>query len=369
MISLAGGLPAPELFPTGALAEAAALTLARGEGLQYGLSEGSLDLRQRLVRLAELTQAGDPGHQATPGPGPDRLVVTTGSQQGLDLVARVCVAPGTPVVVGDPCYVGARQALASQGAELVGVPVDADGLDVDHLARLVDDGLRPRLVYVVPNFDNPTGTVLSPERRARLVRLAEAHHFLIVEDDPYGRLRFEGAPVQPIGEGSPWVVRLRTVSKTLAPGLRIGWLEADPEMVEAVTLAKQAVDLHTSALGQAVVANLLAQPGWYQAHLATLGPHYRARRDALVAAVDRWLPGAHYTVPGGGMFLWLHLPGVDTDAALPRALDRGVAYVPGSAFAVSRPLGDHLRLSFATATPAQLDTALARLAPVLEPIR
>ncbi len=356
VLSLAGGLPAAARFPVAEIADAAAAVLGRGEGLQYGLTEGDAQLREWIA--ARHTDQGSP---TTPAD----IVVTTGSQQALDLLTRVLVDPGDTVVVGDPCYVGARQALASAQPEFVGVRVDHHGLVVDELGEQLSGGLRPKLVYVVANFDNPTGAVLSAERRHRLVELAEQHGFLIVEDDPYGALRYQGEAAPEMGPGSDRVVRLRTVSKTLAPGLRVGWMVGPPWLIEAVTIAKQAVDLHTSTVSQAVVRELVTRPGWLDTHIETLRPWYGNQRDALVAALRETLPEAEFAEPQGGMFLWLRIPGSNAQEILPVALERGVAFVPGAAFAVHRDLADHVRLSFATVDSADLPEAVRRLAHVV----
>ena len=349
VLSLAGGLPAAERFPVAAITEAASLVLARGDGLQYGLSEGDLGLRELVA----------------PDGDPASVVVTTGSQQALDLIGRVILDPDDPVVVGDPCYVGARQVLQANRASLVGVGVDRDGLDVDELAKRLARGLRPKLVYVVVNFDNPSGAVLAADRRVRLAELAEQFDFLIIEDDPYGRLRYDGDDLAPIPGDR--VLRLRSASKTLVPGLRVGWMSGPQFVVDAVVIAKQAVDLHTSTVSQAIVHELLSRPGWFDAHVSGLLPWYAAQRDALIAAISAHLPSATFDRPDGGMFLWLRLPGSDTASVLTEAVEAGVAFVPGSAFAVDRDLSDHLRLSFATVPADQLDEAVRRLAQVVDP--
>ena len=349
VLSLAGGLPAAERFPVAAITEAASLVLARGDGLQYGLSEGDLGLRELVA----------------PDGDPASVVVTTGSQQALDLIGRVILDPDAAVVVGDPCYVGARQVLQANRASLVGVGVDRDGIDVDELAERLAGGLRPKLVYVVANFDNPSGAVLAAGRRVRLAELAEQYDFLIIEDDPYGRLRYDGDHLDPIPGDR--VLRLRSASKTLVPGLRVGWMSGPQFVVDAVVIAKQAVDLHTSTVSQAIVHELLSRPGWFDAHVSGLLPWYAAQRDALIAAIAAHLPTATFDRPDGGMFLWLRLPGSDTASVLTEAVEAGVAFVPGSAFAVVRDLSDHLRLSFATVPADQLDEAVRRLAKVVHP--
>ncbi len=359
VISLAGGLPAAVTFPAADLAEAASRLLAEGRGLQYGLTEGDPELRAwSAERLTAAAAVGDRSF------GPDRVVVTSGSQQGLDLVARVLVDAGDPVVVTDPAYVGALQVLRAHRARLVGVPADGDGLDVERLADTLAAGLRPKLVHVVADFDNPSGTELSLARRVALAELADRYAFVVVEDAPYSELRFEGAPRPPVAAFGDHVVHLGSFSKIVAPGFRIGTLTGPRWLVEAVVLAKQATDLHTSTVGQAVLVDLVTRPGWLDGHLERLRPVYRRRRDALVDALDHFLPEARFDRPSGGMFCWLRLEGVDTSDLLPRALEVGVAFVPGTAFAVDRDLSDHLRLSYATAEPEALDAAVARLASV-----
>ncbi len=347
VLSLAGGLPSAAMFPVDDVVRAANGVLRDPSTLQYGLSEGSTELRTIV---------------AGPSGDPDRIVITTGSQQALDLLGRVLLDPGDDIVVPDPCYVGARQALGASGATLVGVPGDVDGLDTDRLADRLAAGLRPKAVYVVANFDNPSGAVLAPVRRRMLVALAERYGFIIIEDDPYGALRYAGTEIDDIGPGSDRVVRLRTVSKTIAPGLRVGWLVGPQWLVDAVVVAKQSVDLHTSTVTQAVAAHLLGQDGWLDGHLAELRPWYRDQRDALVEALTEKLPGAAFSVPDGGMFLWVRLPDVDTAGLLPSAIRSGMAFVPGSAFAVDRDLGELLRLSFATVDRSQMGGAVDRLA-------
>jgi len=344
---MAGGLPSAARFPIEDVVHAAGRALRDHSALQYGLSEGTAALRT-IVADAETD--------------PARIVVTTGSQQGLDLLGRVLLDPGDAIVVPDPCYVGARQALGSTGATLVGVEGDAAGLDTELLADRLAAGLRPKAVYVVANFDNPSGAVLGPVRRRMLVALAERYRFMIVEDDPYGALRYEGAAIEDIGPGSELVVRLRTVSKTIAPGLRVGWMSGPQWLIDAMVVAKQSVDLHTSTVTQAIATELLGREGWLDSHLSTLRPFYRDQRDALVEALRRSMPDAEFVVPAGGMFLWLRLPGVDTAALLPSAIRSGVAFVPGSAFAVDRDLSQHLRLSFATIDRGEMGEAVDRLA-------
>ena len=370
MLSLAGGIPAAELLPVERVGEAVDRVLAElgPAALQYGPTDGEALLRSLVA----------------PAPGrADDVVITTGSQQSLDLLARVLLDPGDVVVVEGPSYLGALSAFRAAGARLVEVPGDAAGLDTDVLAGALADGLRPKAVYVVPEFANPTGATLSAERRRRLVELAEGHGFVILEDDPYGALRFDGPPLAPLADRTDLAVRLGTASKTLAPGLRVGWVTLPAWLRGPVIRAKQAVDLHTSTLDQLVVADVLADRAYVAAHLAELRAVYGRRCRALVGALAR-LGGGRFEVtpPAGGMFAWAALHpslGVTADALLPSALAADVAFVPGSAFGLAAgegerigPAGDgerRLRLCFATLDEARLADAVERLVAAIDAVR
>jgi 2-aminoadipate transaminase len=354
VISLAGGLPAAETFPAAALAEAFADVLATDPGaLQYSTTEGYLPLRAWAAERH--------------GVEVERVLVTHGSQQGLDLVARAIIEPGATVALADPGYVGAIQALRLAGARLVSVPSDVDGLDVEALADRLRRGERPVVVYVVANFNNPTGATLSLERRTALAGLADRYGFVIVEDDPYGELRWRGPSLPSIATFSDRVVTLGTVSKIVCPGLRIGFVVAPGPLAQALVLVKQAVDLHTSSLSQRAVHRVVTTPGFMAAQLDRLRPLYRDRCAALVQALEAELPGRlEFNAPAGGMFVWgRFVDAVDTQALLPRAVQQGMAYVPGQAFAVDTDHRHALRLSFATVTPAQLSEGVRRLAHAL----
>jgi 2-aminoadipate transaminase len=307
LISFAGGLPAPELFPIEALARAAQEVLS-GDGpaaLQYGVSEGHLPLREWVCE--HLARAE--GIAATP----DRVLITNGSQQGLDLVAKTLIDPGDVVVVENPAYLGALQAFKSYQARIVGVPGDGDGIRTDELeATLARLPRPPKLLYLIPNFQNPTGTSLSAGRRARVLELAAWHGVPIVEDDPYGRLRFSGPDVPPLAAmpGGESVLYLGTSSKILAPGLRVAWLVApDREVYERLVAAKQAADLHTSSFAQRVVCRYLGTPGALDQHIGRLRAAYALRRTAMLQSLERHLPrGCTWTRPDGGLFLWVRLP-------------------------------------------------------------
>lgn len=359
MLSMAGGLPAPATFPTSllaaAFARAAALYGPTGPmAWQYGPTEGAAPLREQVA-----------AEHAMPL---DQVLVTTGSQQSLDLLARVLCDEGDVIAVEHPTYLGALQAFALAGAMIVGVPGDGDGLDTTALEAELRVGLRPKAVYVVANFHNPTGTTFAAVRRRHLVELAERYGFLVIEDDPYGALRFAGESVPSMGTPAAPVVRLGTVSKVLAPGLRVGWMSGPGLVIAAAVRAKQAVDLHTSSIAQLLVAEARADAVAFAAHLDAARQHYAAQAVALADAIERHLPDARFERPDGGMFLWVEL-GVPTEPLLAAAVERGVAFVPGEAFAAPgadpRSVATRARLTFATLTPAELDEATSRLAAAI----
>jgi len=361
VISLAGGMPAPETFPVGAIAAALAAVLAEASpgALQYSMTEGIAMLRAWIAEQ----------HSGTHRPAAlDQVLVTHGSQQALDLVARATVDPGTVVALADPGYIGAIGAFRLAGARLAAIPSDRDGLVVDALAERLSEGLRPALVYVVANFDNPTGATLSRSRRRALAALADRFGFLIVDDDPYGHLRWAGDAIPGLARWSERVVSLGTISKLVAPGLRVGYAVGPAELIRAMVLLKQATDLHTGTLAQHVALRLLAEPGFVAEQADRLRPVYRHRAEVLAAALRAELGEAvRFRDPEGGMFIWASIdgPGVDTARLLPAAIGRGVAYVPGSAFGIEAAHRAELRLSFATAGPDELRRAAARLAEVL----
>lgn len=371
VLSLAGGLPPPEAFPTEALAQAAQQLFAGGDpGLwQYTPTEGEPGL---LALIADDARArlGLPQPQG-------RILVTTGSQQALDLIGTMLLDPGDPVVVETPAYVGALRAFAAYQPRFVGIPVDDDGLDTDQLAAALARGLRPKLCYTVPNFSNPSGTTMSASRRRRLAELADRYGFLVVEDDPYGELRFTGESLPPVASFGEQVVYLGSFSKTIAPGLRVGYAVAPAGLFRALVVAKQSADLSSAALSQRLVAALLATPGWRDEHVARLRNLYRERATALVDSLRRHLgERVRAPMPAGGMFVWATLrnPPVDALALARAAMARGVAVVPGNEFApvddragdvTDGPYPHALRLSFSMLDPAGLEEAVGRLALAL----
>ncbi len=355
VLSLAGGLPAADLLPRERIAEAAAAALTDPASVQYSETGG-------LARLREVVAAHESG-RCDRAIGASRVVVTTGSQQALDLLARVLLDPGDAVVVEDPAYVGALQVFQAAGAALHTVPLDADGMRVDVLADRLATGLRPRLVHTVSSFHNPRGVTMDEPRRRELAALADRYGFLVVEDDPYGLLAFDGPPPAPVAAYGDRIVRLGSASKILAPALRVGWLTGPAQVCGAVERLKQCTDLCTSALTQAVAADLLADTAWFEAHLDGVRTATAARAVAFTGAVAELLPQVRCSTPTGGMFCWLDFPdGTDTAALLPRALDNGVGFVPGSAFAVDRPLPSSARCCFASLPASALREAVRRLA-------
>jgi 2-aminoadipate transaminase len=357
VLSLAGGLPAADALPRERIAAAAERALHAPSSVQYGETAG-------LAALREVVAEHESRRLGRPVPAAD-VVVTSGSQQALDLLARAVVDPGDPVVVEDPAYVGALQVFQAAGAALHAVPLDRDGMDLDALERLLRGGLRPRLVHTVSSFHNPRGVTLAPQRRARLAALADRYGLLVVEDDPYGLLAFTGPPPVPVAAYGDRVVRLGSASKILAPALRVGWLTGPAPVCAAVERLRQCADLCGSTLTQAIAAELLADRPWLDAHLARLRTEGAARAATFTAAVDEAFGDAlARSTPTGGMFCWLEFrDGTDTAALLPRALAHGVAFVPGSAFtADDRPRTAAARCCFATLPGPALREAVGRLA-------
>jgi 2-aminoadipate transaminase len=361
VINFAGGLPAPELFDAEGVAAAyqAVLTTAPGRALQYSTTEGEPALRAALA--ARTTARGLPT-------GPDDLLVTTGSQQALSLLATALLEPGDTVLVEDPCYLAALQVFGFAGARVLPVPGDAHGLDPEALEDLITRE-RPKLLYTVPTFQNPTGRTMPAERRAAVAEAAARHGLWIIEDDPYGELRFEGERV-------PWTaaheaardrtVLLGSLSKVMAPGLRLGWLRAPEHLRRACAVAKQAADLHTPTVNQLAAARYLADRD-LDAHVRRVAGVYGERRDAMLAGLADALPeGSVWNRPEGGMFLWARLPErYDTAALLPEMLRHDVAYVPGAPFYAGEPDRATLRLCFVTQTVEEIGEGLRRLGAAL----
>ena len=361
IISLAGGLPSADSFPVDAMIEATSRVLrdCPREALQYAASEGFAPLREWLA--AELNTQGMLVAAS-------QVLITTGSQQGLDLVGKVLIDPGSVVAVESPTYLGALQAFAPYEAEFVAIEGDDDG----PLPQALDKARGARFVYLLPNFQNPTGRCLSAARREALVAKARQLGLPIVEDNPYGELWFDAPPPPPLsalaGVGDDGgAIYLGSFSKVLAPGLRLGYVVAPPQLYPKLLQAKQAADLHTPGFNQRVVHEVI-KDGFLRRHVPTIRARYRAQRDAMQAALQAHMPaGCHWNPPLGGMFFWLELPsGIDATALLPKAVAAGMAYVPGATFFAHGARANTLRLSFVTVPPETITRGVALLGQVLK---
>jgi len=356
VLSFAGGLPAPEAFPAEALAGAHADVLGRdaAAALQYGPTEGHGPLRAWVAE--RMTGRGLPA-------SPEQVLITAGSQQGIDLVAKTLIDPGDTVLVEAPSYLAALQCFSTYEARLEPVEADEDGMRVDALERALRAG-RPKLIYLVPTFQNPRGTTLSLERRGRIARLARESGVTVLEDDPYAELRYRGAALPPVAGIDPAapVIHLGSFSKTLAPGLRLGYAIAGERTIRALTIAKQATDLHSGSLAQRAVARLF-ETFDYDAHLRRLRTLYGERLDAMLAAIERSFPaGTLWTRPEGGLFVWVSLPrGLDAEELLGDAMRDRVAFVPGAPFYPAAPRHETLRLNFSNRPPVLIAEGIARL--------
>lgn len=364
IVRFAMGAPAAEVIPTDEFRRIAAEVLD-DSSFTYGATEGEPGLIETVVE-----------HQSTtPEPTrPERLVITSGGMQGLDLAFKLFVDPGDLVVVESPTYTNGSGTALSYGADILEVPMDRDGMDVDALETLVaETGRTPRVIYTIPNFQNPSGTTLSEARRVRLLELAHRWGSVILDDDPYGGLRFAGTDVpgfRAISPDDPLVFSVRTFSKVLAPGLRVGWVDADPKLRQLLIAGKQAMDTCTNVPNQHIVERFVRQGG-YDDHLADLRTEYRRRKEAMDASIARHL-GSRVTTtdPEGGFFLWVTLQGEDARVSTSRlfeiALAEGVAFIPGAALSPSGRFEDAFRLCFASTTPERTEVGLQRLARALD---
>jgi 2-aminoadipate transaminase len=359
IISFAGGLPASELFPVREFRESSAFVLAEcpERALQYGTTEGFLPLRRYLAEKVQ--KYGIPAV-------PENILLTNGSQQALDLVGKVFISPGDTVVTEAPTYLGALQAWNAYEPRFVTVPLDDDGMQVDKLESILERE-EVKFIYVLPNFHNPAGTTLPFDRRERLVQIAARHNVFIVEDDPYGELRFEGEDIVPlISLHKENVIYLGTFSKTLAPGIRLGWIIAPEIVMERLVQAKQGADLHTGTFVQ-MLAYDIASRGILKRHVGTIRTVYRERRDVMLESIEKHFPpGVSWTRPQGGLFLWVRCPeGVDTEQLLKKALEEKVAFVPGFAFFPDGRGRNAMRLNFSAMSPDKIRLGIERLGRVL----
>ena len=370
IISFAGGFPDPVLFDVEGLQMSADAVLSHNPGpvLQYGATEGWGPLREQISHFMA-------GKGATVAP--DGLIVTTGSQQALDLIGKTMISPGDKVIVEAPTFLATIQCFRLYGAHLIGAPIDAHGVDVDRLEQLIDEH-KPKLVYLIPTFGNPSGATLSLERRLRVLDIAARTHTLIVEDDPYGELYFDQAPppsLLALSDQVPgsreYLVHCGSLSKVLSPGLRVGWMIAPPELLARATMCKQFSDAHTSNLTQAIGAHYLTL-GRLDTALARVRSTYAERARVMAASLQSTLGEAiSFDAPKGGMFFWARLTGAEGGPAnaaefAKRAIERLVAFVPGAPFYAHDADPATLRLSFATADVAKIEEGVARLGHALQ---
>ena len=370
IISFAGGFPDSAMFDVDGIREAAnqALATEPGAARQYGATEGYQPLREQLAQFMQAKGAKDVTA--------DQLIVTTGSQQALDLLGKCLVDPGSKAIVEGPTFLATIQCFRLYGADLVSAPIDGDGVQVDELEKLIQQN-QPKFVYLIPTFGNPSGAMLSLERRKRVLELAVKYQTLIVEDDPYGDLYFDAPPppsLLALSEQVPgsrdWLVHCGSLSKVLSPGLRVGWMVAPPELLAKAVMCKQFSDAHTSTFAQATAAQYLAA-GRMPATLARVRQVYGARAQAMGDALRSDLGDAiEFVQPQGGLFVWARLTGAggkvsDGNAFAKKAIEQGVAFVPGAPFYCANPDVRTLRLSFATADEARIREGIVRLAKAL----
>ena len=362
MISFSGGMPEVSRVPAAAVADAAhdAVVHEGAQALQYGSSEGRLALRDVIVELM-----AENGVRL----GADDLIVTAGAQQALDLLAKTFLDPGDVVITEGPTYVGALQAFSAYQPRVICIPMDDAGMRVDlleeELERLGPCGAK--FIYTIPNFQNPAGVTMSAERRRRLLELSRAYDVPVVEDDPYGRLRFEGGHIKPLRALDDEVIYLGTFSKIFAPGLRLGWVTAPHPILAKLLLVKQAADLCGSAFAQVTAERYFAGTRWRRV-LQGLTRTYAERRAAMLAALEEYFPAeARWTNPEGGFFVWVELPAfVDTTTLLAEAVEHGVTFVPGDAFFPDGRGRNCMRLAFCYAEPAAIEEGIRRLSEVVE---
>ncbi|MFA5836677.1 MAG: PLP-dependent aminotransferase family protein [Bellilinea sp.] len=369
IISFAGGLPAPEIFPSEEIREACNRVLKDQSALalQYGATEGYLPLREMIARHASRS-----GVQIRP----NNILITSGSQQALDLIGKIFINHGDRLLVESPTYLGALQAWNQYGAEYVTVRTDDDGMVSEDIEQALRTG--PKFIYVLPNFQNPMGVTMSMERRVKLVEMADRYGVPLVEDDPYGQLRFEGENLPGVnvldaqlhvqnGRYTGNVIYFSTFSKILSPGLRLAWMIAPDEVISKLALAKQGTDLHTATFNQ-VVAYEVSRHGFLDNHVKHICEVYSERRDVMLDSLAEHMPeGVTWTHPHGGLFLWVRVPeSCDTTKMFPAAIRNKVAYVPGESFHPNGGGTNTMRLNFSYCKPATIVEGISRLGNMLK---
>ena len=360
IISMAGGLPSPKAFPLDAFSEACQTVMQRdgAAALQYSTTEGFAPLRQAIADFLPWNV------------DPEQVLITTGSQQALDLIGKVFLDKGSRLLVEKPTYLGALQAFTPMEPVAVGVDSDDEGMLIADFEKQVGTGAdKARLAYVLPNFQNPTGRTMSDARRQALVETARELDIPLIEDNPYGDLWYEQEPHLPLAARNPeGVIYMGSFSKVLAPGLRIGFIVAPKSVYGKLTQAKQAADLHTPSFNQRVVAEVI-KDGFLNRHVPTIRAMYKVQRDVMLMALEREMAGldVQWTRPVGGMFLWVKLPeGMDAQALLAKAVERNMAFVPGAPFYAGEPQNNTLRLSYVTVSAEQINIGIAALADAIK---
>lgn len=362
IISFAGGLPAPELFPVKEMKATVDKVFEEHgqEAMQYGAAKGVTALREVIQQHVKEKEDVDSEL--------DNVLVTTGSEQALDLVGKAFVDPGDTVLVEQPTYLCALDVFRSYGANFASVEMDEDGMKMDALEEALKANPNTKLIYTVPNFQNPTGRTMTEERRKQLAELAEKYDVYVLEDNPYGEIRFAGQHVPAVKsfDKSGHVLYMSTFSKTLAPGFRLGWLVADEDVVNKLTVLKQSADLHTDNLAQFAVAQFFADND-VDAHVKEISALYGKRKDLMLEGIKKYFPeGVKYTDPEGGMFLWVEVPGVDDTVELfKECLEHDVAFVPGDPFFAGEVQPGAFRLNYSNMKEDQIEVGLKRLGAAL----
>jgi len=367
IISFAGGLPAPDSFPSEQLSAAAQKVLKEMPevALQYGATEGTPELKEQIIRMLREEEGLIVREE--------NILITSASQQALDLIGRAFIDPSDPILVELPSYLGAMQVFKSYGAKMIGVESDEHGITITDLEKklrkLKNEEEHYKFIYMVPDFQNPSGRTIPQERREQIIRLANEYEVIIIEDSPYRQIRFEGTAPDTLYklDMNGNVISLFTFSKTLAPGLRLGVILCNPTIKRKFEILKQSLDLCTSSFNQLIAAEFL-RSNYIEGHLKNVNSVYKKKKDAMLAALSRYMPGGvTWTKPEGGLFLWLELPKeMDADELFYEAIKQNVAYVIGSAFHCDDGGKNTMRLNFSYATYEQIDEGIRRLAEVIK---
>ena len=369
IVSFAGGLPDPELFPIEEMKDVVNTVLERegGQALQYGPTEGDSRLIDFIVRWMREDEGAEIDK--------DNILIVSGSQQALDLVGKIFINPGDPIIVGLPTYLGAVQAFKSYRAKMIGVHVGNEGMDIERVEEILreyrEKEEKVKFIYVVPDFQNPSGVTMTLERREKLLSLCYEYGTIVVEDSPYRDLIFEGEPFPMVGamDKKGYAFSLHTFSKILSPGFRMGWIIANNAIMDKLVMAKQPADLCTTPFGQSVIYEFCRR-GLLKPHIEKIVKLYRKKRDIMLSALETYMPqeaDISWTRPQGGLFLWMTLPEhLDADEIFPKAVEKKVAYVMGSAFHFDRSGKNTLRLNFSYPSEEQIDEGIKRLADLFK---